>query len=186
VAGIAACPNTSEILSMFAEFIKTAVATVKAWQPPPATPAGRNPEDRDPSGRPGAGTGEVWSHPDTARAQEAARGEDTQASRVSGSSGVQLGSGNLQFNDFYASPEWTGDSGTQPAPPSSGIASVPSQGHVFLSYVREDSAEVDAPQKRLEAAGFPVWRDTSSLGPGESWRSKIRGAISRDALVFIA
>src|ERR1700750_1044935 len=60
------------------------------------------------------------------------------------------------------------------------------QGHVFLSYVREDSAQVDALQKRLESAGIPVWRDTSSLWPGEDWRAKIRGAISRDALVFIA
>jgi hypothetical protein len=59
-------------------------------------------------------------------------------------------------------------------------------GHVFISYVREDSGEVDELQKRLEAVGIPVWRDTSSLWPGEDWRAKIRGAISRDALVFIA
>lgn len=31
-----------------------------------------------------------------------------------------------------------------------------------------------------------MWRDTSSLWPGEDWRAKIREAISRDALVFIA
>jgi TIR domain len=31
-----------------------------------------------------------------------------------------------------------------------------------------------------------VWRDTSSLWPGEDWRAKIRAAISSDALVFIA
>jgi hypothetical protein len=61
-----------------------------------------------------------------------------------------------------------------------------SRGHAFISYVREDSAQVDALQQMLEAAGVPVWRDTSSLWPGENWRAKIRDAISRDALVFIA
>jgi len=38
----------------------------------------------------------------------------------------------------------------------------------------------------LEAAGIPVWRDTASLWPGEDWRARIRDAITRDALVFIA
>jgi hypothetical protein len=55
-----------------------------------------------------------------------------------------------------------------------------------MSYVREDSAEVDALQKALEEAGIPVWRDTSSLWPGENWKAKIRTAINADALVFIA
>jgi len=31
-----------------------------------------------------------------------------------------------------------------------------------------------------------VWRDTASLWPGEDWRARIRDAITRDALVFIA
>ena len=70
--------------------------------------------------------------------------------------------------------------------PASGVVASPSEGHAFISYVREDSGEVDALQKMLEAAGIPVWRDTSSLWPGEDWRAKIRGAISRDALVFVA
>ena len=59
-------------------------------------------------------------------------------------------------------------------------------GHAFISYVREDSHEVDKLQRTLEDAGVSVWRDTSSLWPGENWRAKIHGAISRDALVFIA
>lgn len=59
-------------------------------------------------------------------------------------------------------------------------------GHAFISYVREDSAEVDRLQRILEAAGIPVWRDTANLWPGENWRDKIRDAITRDALVFIA
>lgn len=38
----------------------------------------------------------------------------------------------------------------------------------------------------LEGVGVPVWRDTASLWPGEDWRAKVRDAITRDALVFIA
>jgi hypothetical protein len=60
------------------------------------------------------------------------------------------------------------------------------RGHVFLSYVREDSDRVDELQRALEAAEVPVWRDTASLWPGEDWRVRIREAITRDALVFIA
>jgi hypothetical protein len=59
-------------------------------------------------------------------------------------------------------------------------------GHVFISYIREDSPHVDALQQTLEAAGIPVWRDTDDLQPGEDWRSKIRQAITADALVFLA
>jgi len=59
-------------------------------------------------------------------------------------------------------------------------------GHVFISYVREDSARVDELQRALEAAGIPVWRDTADLWPGEDWRANIRRAITNNALVFIA
>jgi TIR domain len=58
--------------------------------------------------------------------------------------------------------------------------------HVFISYVREDSAAVDQLQEALEAAGIRVWRDTADLWPGEDWRAMIRSAITDDALVFIA
>ncbi len=58
--------------------------------------------------------------------------------------------------------------------------------HVFLSYVREDKAEVDRIQRLLEAAGVLVWRDTESLWPGEDWRIKIRQAITANALAFVA
>jgi len=59
-------------------------------------------------------------------------------------------------------------------------------GHAFISYVREDSREVDKLQRMLEAAGVSVWRDTADLWPGEDWRAKIRRAIADNALVFIA
>jgi hypothetical protein len=58
-------------------------------------------------------------------------------------------------------------------------------GHAFLSYVREDRLAVEQLQRVLEAAGIVVWRDTN-LQPGEDWRSRIRQAITRDALAFIA
>jgi TIR domain/e3 binding domain len=58
--------------------------------------------------------------------------------------------------------------------------------HAFISYVREDSDEVDKLQETLEAAGIRVWRDTADLWPGEDWRFKIRHAITRNSLVFIA
>jgi tRNA A-37 threonylcarbamoyl transferase component Bud32 len=57
---------------------------------------------------------------------------------------------------------------------------------VFVSYVREDSAEVDRLQTALEAAGVQVWRDIADLWPGEDWRAKIRQAITDKAMVFIA
>jgi TIR domain len=58
--------------------------------------------------------------------------------------------------------------------------------HVFISYVHEDSAQVNQLQQALQAAGIPVWRDTADLWPGEDWRAKIRGAITENAFVFIA
>jgi hypothetical protein len=59
-------------------------------------------------------------------------------------------------------------------------------GHAFISYVREDSRNVDHLQRTLQAAGIPVWRDTANLWPGEDWRAKIRRAITDNALVFLA
>lgn len=59
-------------------------------------------------------------------------------------------------------------------------------GHVFISYVHEDSPRVDHLQRALDATGIPVWRDTQRLWPGEDWRAVIRRAITNDALAFIA
>ena len=58
-------------------------------------------------------------------------------------------------------------------------------GHVFISYVREDSARVDAIQSRIEEAGIPVWRDVKDLWPGEVWKRKLREAITAKALAVI-
>jgi hypothetical protein len=102
--------------------------------------------------------------------------------------GVQFGSGNLQvnhFNYYLAGPAEAG-SGATPSMPASGKADSPDQGHAFVSYMREDSAGVDWLQQVLETAGIRVWRDRTSLWPGQDWRARIRDAITRDALVFIA
>lgn len=60
------------------------------------------------------------------------------------------------------------------------------QPHAFLSYVREDAETVDRIQAILEAAGVRVWRDSQDLWPGDDWRLRIREAIQREALVFVA
>jgi hypothetical protein len=59
-------------------------------------------------------------------------------------------------------------------------------GHAFLSYVSEDSAQVDRLEGVLLGAGIPVWRDRSALWPGEDWRERIREAITDNALAFVA
>jgi hypothetical protein len=59
-------------------------------------------------------------------------------------------------------------------------------GHAFISYVREDSHQVERLQRMLEAAGIRVWLDTDDLSPGQDWRTEIRRAITDNALVFIA
>ncbi len=67
------------------------------------------------------------------------------------------------------------------------VNAVPSdEGHVFISYVREDAAKVDRLQTVLEGAGVTVWRDTDRLWPGEDWRLRIRQAITDGAFAFLA
>jgi hypothetical protein len=62
---------------------------------------------------------------------------------------------------------------------------MPRGAHVFLSYVREDSAAIDRLERDLQAAGVEVWRDLSSLVPGDQWRHGIDRAI-RDGRYFLA
>ena len=59
-------------------------------------------------------------------------------------------------------------------------------GHVFISYVSQDSVHADRLQALLEQAGLGVWRDTASLWPGQDWRMQIRRAITNDTLIFLA
>jgi hypothetical protein len=89
-------------------------------------------------------------------------------------------------------PSWHANFG-QPSPPASehlgtsrGAMWAAHSRHAFLSYVRDDAADVDLIQHRLESASIRVWRDTTSLWPGQDWRVQIRRAIEDNALAFVA
>ncbi len=58
-------------------------------------------------------------------------------------------------------------------------------GHLFISYVREDSQIVDQLATLLEARGLHVWRDRAQLMPGVNWRVAIRKAI-QEGMAFLA
>ncbi|MGH8953678.1 MAG: toll/interleukin-1 receptor domain-containing protein [Microbacterium sp.] len=58
--------------------------------------------------------------------------------------------------------------------------------HVFISYITEDSDQIDELQAALEAADFIVWRDKDKLWPGDDWEAKIRDAIRGGSFVFLA
>ena len=90
--------------------------------------------------------------------------EDTSGPRVDGSSGVQVGSGNVQYNYFGSGWSGSGDAPLSSASPTSGAAG---SGHAFMSYDRDDSGEVDVLQHLLDAAGVRVWRDTGPEEPSE-------------------
>jgi hypothetical protein len=57
--------------------------------------------------------------------------------------------------------------------------------HVFLSYVREDSAAVDRLAAELTSNGIEIWLDRLSIKPGERWDLAIREAV-RSGDFFIA
>lgn len=57
--------------------------------------------------------------------------------------------------------------------------------HVFISYVREDSADVDKLAEQLRHAGVHVWLDRTDLNVGDRWKDSIRTAI-RKGEYFIA
>jgi hypothetical protein len=73
--------------------------------------------------------------------------------------------------------KWTG------APCGAKIAGMPSKKHIFLSYVREDEAEVSRLVSDLEALGERVWWDAMLL-PGQAWTHQIDLAI-REAFAAI-
>ncbi|MDM7885651.1 TIR domain-containing protein [Curtobacterium sp. RHCKG23] len=58
--------------------------------------------------------------------------------------------------------------------------------HVFISYVKEDTAEVDKLCRLLQQAEIPYWRDRKDLEVGDAWRRKISEAIRDDSLIFVA
>lgn len=58
-------------------------------------------------------------------------------------------------------------------------------GHVFISYVHEDEAQVKRLTSELTSAGIEVWRDKDRLVLGEHWEMSVRKAIE-DGAFFIA
>ena len=58
-------------------------------------------------------------------------------------------------------------------------------GHVFISYVSEDSDLVDRLEDDLKQRHIRVWRDRSSLKPGDQWEDAPREAI-RTGTFFIS
>lgn len=70
-----------------------------------------------------------------------------------------------------------------PPLPSTGVDDV--QGHVFISYVREDAEAVDRLERFLTRGGAPVWRDVEALWPGDEWKLRISKAINDNSLVFL-
>ena len=59
------------------------------------------------------------------------------------------------------------------------------QKYVFISYVRENAAQVQRLCDELTKQGIKVWRDRNELTPGTRWKQAIRRAISEGAF-FIA
>jgi len=57
--------------------------------------------------------------------------------------------------------------------------------HVFLSYIRENSAAVDQLKHALINRDIQVWLDRDNLEPGLRWKAAIRRAI-REGKIFIA
>ena len=57
--------------------------------------------------------------------------------------------------------------------------------HVFISYVRENSTEIERLADALRAYGVEVWLDKNQIKPGLRWADAIREAIGEGAF-FIA
>ncbi|WP_136806446.1 toll/interleukin-1 receptor domain-containing protein [Desulfosediminicola flagellatus] len=57
-------------------------------------------------------------------------------------------------------------------------------GSIFISYSREDLAEVQILHDTLEQAGLDVWFDVNRLGSGDAWERKIQDNI-RNCSLFL-
>ena len=56
---------------------------------------------------------------------------------------------------------------------------------IFLSYAKEDEAQVRGIYRRLIDAGFEVWMDKIDLLPGQRWQQEIPRAIRRADFILI-
>ena len=56
---------------------------------------------------------------------------------------------------------------------------------IFLSYAREDEAQVRGVYRRLTEAGFDVWMDKINLLPGQRWQQEIPQVIRHSDFILI-
>ncbi len=56
---------------------------------------------------------------------------------------------------------------------------------IFLSYAREDVAQIDRIAKAIDRKVTSVWWDRDCMVPGSDWASQIQTAISRSSHVFV-
>jgi len=59
------------------------------------------------------------------------------------------------------------------------------QGHLFLSYSRNDRTECLAFKRLLEQEGFLVFRDEDSIRAGDRWMSRLEGALDNCAAFVV-
>lgn len=57
--------------------------------------------------------------------------------------------------------------------------------HVFISYMHENTDDVDRLYQELTSRDIKVWLDRNDIKPGSRWKDAIREAI-RDGAFFIA
>ncbi len=57
--------------------------------------------------------------------------------------------------------------------------------HVFLSYCRDNAAEVARLYEDLTRAGLTVWWD-QQIGPGQDWKLAIRTAMKNSSAVLLS
>lgn len=85
---------------------------------------------------------------------------------------------------------WQQAYGTQPpsAAPAPASASAPEaihDGSIFISYGRENLAEVTRLHEQISGLGGDAWFDHDELMPGEQWERTIQRRIQKDVRLFI-
>ena len=56
---------------------------------------------------------------------------------------------------------------------------------IFISYAREDTAQVKQIYERLKKAGYQPWLDREHIIPGQKWEPVIKDALKRSAVVLV-
>src|SRR5262245_27433393 len=56
---------------------------------------------------------------------------------------------------------------------------------IFLSYAREDEAQVRDVYQRLKAEGFEPWMDVINIAAGQNWQDEIEQAVETSDFVLM-